>query len=535
MSAFAKGLQSGTLVAQGWVDAYETARKRREKEELREGLKRASALDQQTNFTKRQATPEEFARAQAETQALGQADAATFGFNSDFDPQGGMEMYAPAAPSRTAQVTAPDGYSLGGLTRATPFTQDEIQRARTEEMAKIYEQQAMPEEAMRMRSLAQQQELTGLQLGQTRRQEKLEIANQIATEQVSKLFSSGKQIDVPALFEIAKNTGADPNLLVRLAADNLNLTEKIVENSTKNLIKDIRKAATSPDEFNKLLAEKFDTDLTDNISPQLREVNGGYRVFYGDKPLSPLFKDDKNISALSQLSQFYQGQIEGKPLEIAVQLATLEQTRATTRKSEEQTLLAKDQRLGLPAAATGANLDRQIKLAEQLRKQVDDIQKQLENTTPNSKRFENLSKQLDDKNADLYRVTQSVQSGLYSGPSAKVGNTINVRGTTYKKIKSGLDSDQTTWEPVEGGAAAPARGLTPGAAPASSTAPREQAPVPAGIGRMGQSYGRLTPEAIVVEGVRRGDPRAIQEQQRRREIEEAYRTQTPGYNPADVF
>ena len=336
MSAFAKGLQSGTIGAQGWVDAYETARKRREKEELREGLKRASALDQQTNFTKRQATPEEFARAQAETQALGQADAATFGFNSDFDPQGGMEMYAPAAPSRTAQVTAPDGYSLGGLTRATPFTQPEIQRARTEEMARIYEQQAMPEEAMRMRQLAQQQELTGLQLGQTRRQEELEIANQTATKQVSELFSSGKPIDVPALFEIAKNTGADPNLLVRLAADNLNLTEKTVENSTKNLIRDIRKAATSPDKFNKLLAEKFDTDPTDNIRPQLREVNGGYQVFYGDKPLSPLFKDDKDIPALSQLSQFYQGQIEGKPLEIAVQLATLEQTRATTRKSEAQ-------------------------------------------------------------------------------------------------------------------------------------------------------------------------------------------------------
>jgi hypothetical protein len=99
--SFARGFQVG------W-SAVDDALKEREKRELREGLKRAGSLDQQTIFAKRQATPEEFARAQAETQALGQADAATFGFDSGpaLILEGGMEMYSPAAPSPTAQVTS---------------------------------------------------------------------------------------------------------------------------------------------------------------------------------------------------------------------------------------------------------------------------------------------------------------------------------------------------------------------------------------------------------------------------------------------
>jgi hypothetical protein len=499
--SFARGFQVG------W-SAVDDALKEKEKRELREGLKRAGALDQQTNFTKRQATSEEFDRAQAEAQALGQQDAVTFGLKTEDE----MEMYAPAAPSRTAQVTAPDGYSLGGLTRETPFTQPEIQRARTEEMARVYEQQGMPEEAMRMRQLAQQQELTGLQLGQARRQEDYNTALQKINKQK---FADPTERTTAIL---AATEAFDPAIALKLRND---YTQAELNEIT-------------------LKAKKFEQNYTearakgvDSVISWYDSVNNGFTLrregnkiiqtdTAGNQRVFAQGTDDQIMMRMDALAK------PGGFLELA-------KTEADMARSEEQTLLAKAQRLGLPAAATGANLDRQIKLAEQLRKQVDDIQKQLENTTPNSKRFENLSKQLDDKNADLYRVTQSVQSGLYSGPSAKVGNTINVRGTTYKKVKSGPDSDQTTWEPVEGGAAAPARGLTPGAAPASSTAPREQAPVPAGIGRMGQSYGRLTPEAIVVEGVRRGDPRAIQEQQRRREIEEAYRTQTPGYNPADVF
>lgn len=156
--------------AAGFRAGYDTVRdvqERRRKEELRQGLQRAGALEAQTIGGTRQATPEEFARAQAEAQALGQQDAAMFGLTSEDE----MGMYSPAVPSPTAQVTTPTQYQLGGITRATPFTQPEIQRARTEEMARVYEQQGMPAEAMQMRGLAAQQELTGMQLTQARRQE----------------------------------------------------------------------------------------------------------------------------------------------------------------------------------------------------------------------------------------------------------------------------------------------------------------------------------------------------------------------------
>jgi hypothetical protein len=167
--SFASGFKVG-------FGAVNQAFDEREKRKLREGLKRAGQLEQETVGRRREATPEEFARARDYTQSIAAQDAATFGLGTEAE----MGTYAPAAPS--GPVTTPQ-YRLGGLTRETQFSPTEVNQARTEEMARVYEQQGMPEEAMRMRQLAQQQQLTGLQLQTAQRQQEFDTALQDVNKQ----------------------------------------------------------------------------------------------------------------------------------------------------------------------------------------------------------------------------------------------------------------------------------------------------------------------------------------------------------------
>ena len=192
--SFARGFQVG------W-SAVDDALKEREKRELREGLKRAGALEPQTVQDQ-----ELINNLQAATDLEGrpyysvrdgyvqpnfavETTAARPTGSQQTSPGVEFPVVTPGTRPVDSRLTPaeavpiPTQYQLGGLTRETPFTQSEIQRARTEEMARVYEQQGMPAEAMQMRQLAQQQELTGLQLGQARRQEDYNTALQEINKQ----------------------------------------------------------------------------------------------------------------------------------------------------------------------------------------------------------------------------------------------------------------------------------------------------------------------------------------------------------------
>jgi hypothetical protein len=343
------GFASGFRVG---YEAVRDAQERRRKEELREGLKRAGSLDQQTIFAKRQATPEEFARAQAETQALGQADAATFGLISEDE----MGMYSPAAPSPTAQVTTPSQYQIGGLTRETPFTQPEIQRARTEEMARVYEQQGMPEEAIRMRSFAQQQELTGLQLGQARRQEDYNTALQ----------------------EINKQKFADPTertaaILTATEAFDPAIALDLSNKYTQNELNKITLRAQKFEEgYNQARAKGVDSVIKwyDGINDGFTLSREGNQIIQTDTAGNQrVFAQGTDAEIMKEINKVAQ---PDKFLKTA-------ETEASIKKSEEETKLAEARRLGLPAAAQTDAQRQNIALADQFRKQIADANKLLEN------------------------------------------------------------------------------------------------------------------------------------------------------------
>jgi hypothetical protein len=200
---FASGFRAG-------YDVVSAAEERRRKEELRKGLQRAGSLEpsQQTMADPEMIRNLEGAGINPETgrpyysvrdgyvqpnfdvettvpRPAG-PDQIQPGVGSDQIPvvqPGTRGVESRLTPAEAVRIPETTQYQIGGLTRETPFTQPEIQRARTEEMARVYEQQGMPEEAMRMRQLAQQQELSGLQLGQARRQEDYNTALQEINKQ----------------------------------------------------------------------------------------------------------------------------------------------------------------------------------------------------------------------------------------------------------------------------------------------------------------------------------------------------------------
>jgi hypothetical protein len=187
--------------ASGFRAGYDTVRdiqERRRKEELRKGLQRAGSLEpsQQTMADPEMIRNLEGAGINPETgrpyysvrdgyvqpnfdvettapRPVG-LDQTQPGVGVDRIPvvtPGARGVESRLTPAEAVRIPETTQYQLGGRTQGTQFSPEEVNRARTEEMARVYEQQGMPEEAMRMRQLAQQQELSGLQLGQARRQE----------------------------------------------------------------------------------------------------------------------------------------------------------------------------------------------------------------------------------------------------------------------------------------------------------------------------------------------------------------------------
>lgn len=387
MSAFARGLQAGSETARGWVGTYEAARKRKEEEELRASLKKAAQTELPSVTEQAIPTAEQTARAQSYTQAIAAQDAATFGLSSPED----MQRYAPAAVSPEQRV----------LTQRAPSTAEQLQ-ARTEAMASAYEQAGRPEEAIRLRSAAQQQKASALQIEEAEERLRRDKANFAATSELATRMADGP-LSITDIYKIAADNKADPSVVVRAAADRLDLTDKQAKVMTTELITNIRKASTNPQSFGELLKKSFDPDPTDNIVPELRQVGNGYQVFYGEKQLSPMFQSTKEMPALFQLAEYYAGQISGNPLAVAVQMATLEAKRAQTRETE-----AKIAALGPAATRDQIRID--LAQAEQFRKQLSDIDRELANYIAGSPQHSALTAQRNQTAAALRDINASILS-----------------------------------------------------------------------------------------------------------------------------
>lgn len=356
MADFMQGLAAGQRVAQGWLDTYETARRRKEERELkarREGIMSAQPQEE-TGYTAEQGRQLE-AMATAINPETGRP------YYRVAAGQGGYTVTPDFTEAQTPVVGLGTDVPMVDRVAATQPVQYAPQRVSTF-LGQRYEGGLTPERtaALRERALVEtitdpierqrglQQlragELTEMQIAREREvarlaqeNERRANANRDATARLAQQIASGNQLDVPSIYRLATEAGADPEVLVKSAADFLGLDEKTAKARSDKLIRDIATAATSETKFNELLAKSFDPDPADNIVPQLVRTRDGVQVMYGNRPLTQPFKDTKDLSALSQLSMFYRDQITGNPLATAVQLTTLDAKRAQIEASQAQT------------------------------------------------------------------------------------------------------------------------------------------------------------------------------------------------------
>jgi hypothetical protein len=430
-------------------------------------------------------------------------------------------------PAEAVRIPETTQYQLGGRTQGTQFSPEEVNRARTEEMARVYEQQGMPEEAMRMRQLAQQQELSGLQLDEQRYKTNQRKAREQLSTLVTEARKSGTPLSADQLFDLSQRAGADTDTLRSVAESTFGVNKQVYDN---NILQ------------------------RQQLAQGVATLSGAINLYN----TNPLFADGSMMQAqpqrdgtvvISQIGQDGQPVFTSEPVSEGQALAYLKQ-RITDPAAAEQfalTVAEKNSNILKNKALVKLYNDRSkaegldpLKFNDvrqyytTLSEDIARDQERLATLTPDTSEYRALERKIQ-TNIQAQSVAAAKLANQLSPPrgsATPVGETITVRGQVFRKAKEGSDSDGANWEPVEGGAAAPARGLTPGAAPAA----REQAPAPAGIERMGQRvYGRLTPDAVVAEGVRRGDPSAIAEQRRRQEIEAARGAPTPGYNQSGVF
>lgn len=268
-------------------------------------------------------------------------------------------LYEPAIAELTRRqgLTSPD-YSIGSGAQNYSTMQAAQEAAlpmRTAGLANVYEQQGNIEQANALRSQALQQKAAGLQVGKLEREEKISAGNLSANEELAQLKASGAPITSQTLADLAKRHKADYNTLLQGETAQLGYDEKSAALEMKNLKRDLSKAAVGGiTSLNKFLADKFDPDKTDNITPEIVQTKGGFAVMYGGRVL-PEYGQHKS---LNELVGTVHGQIDGDPLGTLKTLASIRASEASIRASDaaaglsgERLTNLKDERLARAKAA----------------------------------------------------------------------------------------------------------------------------------------------------------------------------------------
>jgi hypothetical protein len=139
--------------------------------------------------------------------------------------------------------------------------------------------------------------------------------------------NAGKTPSAQEMYAFANTHGADPAHVMNLALGQINLDEKTASAKIKTTLDGLGAAAAGgTPTLNKFLADKFDPDANDGISPQLvGNAKTGFRVMYGDKPLPGY---EGNYKSIDEVVATVQGRIKGDPLGAALTISKLDTDKA---------------------------------------------------------------------------------------------------------------------------------------------------------------------------------------------------------------
>jgi hypothetical protein len=346
---FAAGFQVG-------ASAVERGLQMREQDRLKEQL--AQAYAQPTSFT--DYTPEQQKQIQG-LQASGGYDVQAI---PGAEGQAPTLQYTPKQGSRyldengnqeaPIQIAPQQVQRYGDQTVAGQFDPSQLRGLQMREAARVIGASGDPVRAAQLLQTAddleynarnrplqeqatrQQLELGGVQLGAAKRNEATTIANQAATQEMADLRTKGP-ITQETISALAKKHGADPTQLLNNELAQYNFTTASLEAESKALNKQLSKAALGGiPGMNKFLADKFDPDKTDTITPEIVQTKAGFVVMYGGRQLGE-YGSHKN---LNELVSNVSGMISGDPLGTAKTLAQIRASNAQAAANEADAGLA---------------------------------------------------------------------------------------------------------------------------------------------------------------------------------------------------
>lgn len=182
----------------------------------------------------------------------------------------------------------------------------------------------------------QQLELGGVQLGAAKRTEATTLANQAAMQEMADLRTKGP-ITQETIAALATKHKADPTQLLNAELAQYNFTTASLEAESKALNKQLSRAALGGiPGMNKFLADKFDPDKTDNITPEIVQTKAGFVVMYGGRQLG----EYGSHKSLNELVSNVSGMISGDPLGTAKTLAQIRASNAQAAANEADAGLA---------------------------------------------------------------------------------------------------------------------------------------------------------------------------------------------------
>ena len=473
---FASGFRAG-------YDVVSAAEERRRKEELRKGLQRESA----------RFTPTEVASGEEALRGFREGTAQTDTFTiPNADGSGGLtvtpaqyeQMYLSDLQNRPAGYTVEQAVvpELGGRQYETLAAAEQaVAPSRAAGLANVYRQAGDVAEAEQLMGLSRGAQLQNLQISAAQRTEEDALKVRTATEQIAKL---GR---LPTLAEI-RTIASKNNLsleqqnqlgesLTSIASQDNALklqtaTEQIAALGRPPTLKEVRQIASA----NSLSLDqqfKLGENVTGIASQDAKELEIDIKKKIKGKGLDALLKIHKDDPTFDDNSFFeksvdkdgkititqksndgaiigsqsfpsaeaatkYLNQAAIAPENLFTWLQANRLSEAGIAKATEQTLLAKAQRLGLPAAAQTDAQRQNIALADQFRKQIADANKLLENYREGTPQYNAVLAERNSAAMALKDVNRLFQSGgLTRSEAAK--SQVNIPPEVDASIRAGIN------------------------------------------------------------------------------------------------
>jgi hypothetical protein len=437
--SFAQGVIAGDRVAAGWLDAYESSdTKRREKlaqEEIAKIGRTENMPEMAPNYAAVPAeglvAPQPSMMRQPAPVPMGTG---VSGAEGDYTSVPGMRtgLQASMAPSAQPPVGAgaARGFTPQQIDAARSAAMNMPMSQRTQQEADIYAKYGLTKDAVRARERsyemgrqekqdtrterldARAEEEYGLRIGETKRTLKENEANRNAISALGVKLAAGETIDLPAIYQVATDMGANPTVLTAFVGDSLGINKKIADEKVAKMEREVREAISSPDKLNAYIAKNVaDPNPDDNILPELRPVKGGWGIFYGKDLLkgTQIYADTKEIPGFQALAQDMIEKAKGNPLGWTIQKLTIEKEAAAIAASKASSQAS--------ASTSGLNAIR----GNLVNRQIKDLDDTAANTKEAKKLMEDFSALTEaEQNGPKGRALEKQYNMLVAKPGAQL-------------------------------------------------------------------------------------------------------------------